>query len=295
MFLTTLTIAMAMLLMAGSPQAAKGPEPAAKADPPFLAEFAKIKAATEKLMQDVEKGHTDAKTEEQKEAFVQKATETFNREGTPLAEKALALVRPHVQDPAAVDVLSWILSYFPGSPAAAQAADLLIQHHLTNPKTQEMASRFVGMPMPWAEKLHRALAAADLPREKKGRALFQLARCLKAKAAMPTMLKGLEPGMAKLVELRFGKDYIAQLRSADPAKLEADAIRLFTEVANRFGDEKYGPKKLSEWAKSAIYEIQNLSIGKTAPEISGEDIDGGKFKLSDYRGKVIMLDFWGHW
>jgi hypothetical protein len=149
--------------------------------------------------------------------------------------------------------------------------------------------------MPWAEKLLRTLAAADLPREKKGRALFQLARCLKAKAAMPNLLKGLEPSMAKLIELRFGKDYVAHLRSTDTAELEAEAIAMFNEVAEKYGDEKYGPKKLSEWANSAIYEIQNLSIGKTAPEISGEDIDGGKFNLSDYRGEVILLDFWGHW
>ena len=34
---------------------------------------------------------------------------------------------------------------------------------------------------------------------------------------------------------------------------------------------------------------------KTAPEIEGEDIEGVAFKLSDYRGKVVMLDFWGDW
>jgi hypothetical protein len=36
-------------------------------------------------------------------------------------------------------------------------------------------------------------------------------------------------------------------------------------------------------------------VGLTAQEIEGEDIDGKKFKLSDYRGKVVLLDFWGHW
>jgi hypothetical protein len=38
-----------------------------------------------------------------------------------------------------------------------------------------------------------------------------------------------------------------------------------------------------------------ILVGKPAPEIEGEDIDGVKFKLSDYRGKVVLLDFWGHW
>ena len=37
------------------------------------------------------------------------------------------------------------------------------------------------------------------------------------------------------------------------------------------------------------------AIGTPAPEIDGEDADGIRFKLSDYRGKVVMLDFWGHW
>jgi hypothetical protein len=35
--------------------------------------------------------------------------------------------------------------------------------------------------------------------------------------------------------------------------------------------------------------------GKPAPEIEGTDLDGKSFKLSDYRGKVVLLDFWGHW
>jgi cytochrome oxidase Cu insertion factor (SCO1/SenC/PrrC family) len=38
-----------------------------------------------------------------------------------------------------------------------------------------------------------------------------------------------------------------------------------------------------------------LAVGKVAPDIVGEDIDGKEFKLSDYRGKVVVLDFWGNW
>jgi predicted Zn finger-like uncharacterized protein len=38
-----------------------------------------------------------------------------------------------------------------------------------------------------------------------------------------------------------------------------------------------------------------LDVGKVAPEIEGEDIDGKRFRLSDYRGKVVVIDFWGHW
>lgn len=38
-----------------------------------------------------------------------------------------------------------------------------------------------------------------------------------------------------------------------------------------------------------------FEVGNQAPEITGEDIDGVAFKLSDYRGKVVVLDFWGDW
>src|SRR5580765_3370097 len=36
-------------------------------------------------------------------------------------------------------------------------------------------------------------------------------------------------------------------------------------------------------------------VGKEVPDIEGEDLDGKPFKLSDYRGKVVMLTFWGNW
>lgn len=37
-----------------------------------------------------------------------------------------------------------------------------------------------------------------------------------------------------------------------------------------------------------------LQIGKVAPDTRGQDVDGKKFKLSDYRGKVVVLLFWRH-
>jgi hypothetical protein len=36
-------------------------------------------------------------------------------------------------------------------------------------------------------------------------------------------------------------------------------------------------------------------VGNLAPEIEGIDLFGKKFKLSEYRGKVVVLDFWGNW
>jgi hypothetical protein len=38
-----------------------------------------------------------------------------------------------------------------------------------------------------------------------------------------------------------------------------------------------------------------LALGQLAPDIQGQDLDGVPFKLSDYRGRVVVLDFWGTW
>ena len=52
---------------------------------------------------------------------------------------------------------------------------------------------------------------------------------------------------------------------------------------------------LLEEAKEALVEVKKLAIGSVAPEIDGVDVEGVSFKLSDYRGKVVLLDFWGFW
>jgi hypothetical protein len=36
-------------------------------------------------------------------------------------------------------------------------------------------------------------------------------------------------------------------------------------------------------------------VGQLAPEIDGEDTQGQPLRLSDYRGKVVVLHFWANW
>jgi hypothetical protein len=80
------------------------------------------------------------------------------------------------------------------------------------------------------------------------------------------------------------------LRSREPSPedqaqmdaLHAEAAKLATgELADRIAAPKF--------------QEQRLQIGMAVPDIAGEDVDGVAFKLSDYRGKVVVLDFWGFW
>ena len=80
------------------------------------------------------------------------------------------------------------------------------------------------------------------------------------------------------------------------AKKRQQAITALRDVAQRFGDllDKRG-RPYSELASACIFEMENLYVGATVPDIRGNDINDVPFALSDYRGKVVLLDFWGDW
>ena len=43
------------------------------------------------------------------------------------------------------------------------------------------------------------------------------------------------------------------------------------------------------------YQYGGLNIGDEAPEFYIESPDGTYFKLSDFKGKIVLLDFWASW
>jgi peroxiredoxin len=54
-------------------------------------------------------------------------------------------------------------------------------------------------------------------------------------------------------------------------------------------------KNFGALAEQALFELRELAVGGPAPDIEGEDADGQQFRLSDYRGTVIVLTFSGNW
>ena len=46
---------------------------------------------------------------------------------------------------------------------------------------------------------------------------------------------------------------------------------------------------------AADYTRFDASPGQEMPGFAFTDLDGGKHQLADYRGKYVLLDFWGTW
>lgn len=63
-----------------------------------------------------------------------------------------------------------------------------------------------------------------------------------------------------------------------------------SEVAERWPDSQEAQE-----AAGQIFRFKNLVVGKRAPDFEALDVDGQPFKLSDYKGKVTVIDFWGFW
>lgn len=41
--------------------------------------------------------------------------------------------------------------------------------------------------------------------------------------------------------------------------------------------------------------VEGIRVGERAPEIVGTTLDGKTFRLSDHKGKIVVLDFWATW
>jgi len=42
-------------------------------------------------------------------------------------------------------------------------------------------------------------------------------------------------------------------------------------------------------------QLAAVEVGRVAPDIDGEDMDGQRLHLADYKGKVVVLHFWANW
>lgn len=176
-----------------------------------------------------------------------------------------------------------------------RAVALLVRHHLGSDRLAEACRRVAYGFRGECETLLRAAMEKSPHREVKGLACLRLAQFLNGRRQRLDLLRE-QPEMAARYRGLFGKDYLEALERRDRAGAAAEVEALLERAASEFGSVElpFGGT-VGEQARSDLYEIRNLSIGMAARDIDGQDQDGKRFKLSDYRGKVVLLYFWSEY
>lgn len=142
----------------------------------------------------------------------------------------------------------------------------LLASHVTSPLIGNvMADLVYGAPewtVPAAQDALRRIVAGTDSKDIRAEALVELA-----------MMVGLDPKLGD--------------------KGRAEALELLGRIEREYGDEDFNAMNGRQFAAGARFEIEKLGLGMVAPDFEITDQEGARFKLSDYRGRVVVLDFWG--
>jgi hypothetical protein len=211
-----------------------------------------------------------------------------------LVAKFLAIAEDNPKDPVAVDALAWVVTNVPSGSQLSRALDMLSQDHLESDKLGDVCAALVRKPSAAAEQLLRSLAEKSPHRSVRGLAHFHLAGYFEHLLTLKDSLEK-DPNLARRFDQSYGKGFSKSVASLDRVKVTKQIETLYERVASTFADVPTSRGTLGPAAETELFAIRHLSVGGTAPEIEGDDVDGKPLRLSDYRGKVVVLDFWGHW
>jgi len=169
----------------------------------------------------------------------------------------------HEGTPKAVPFLCWISGHSGDAGATSAAIDALIASHVADaailPAVESPMWAYRGMKPEDAVARFEKIAAGSGHDLVRAWALYGMAR----------------------VGKRAAGDDAAAIAKFDACLAEAEKLAAGTDLAIKI----QGPR----------FQAERLQIGMEVPDIEGQDLDGVAFKLSDYRGKVVVLDFWGDW
>ena len=234
------------------------------------------------------------------------------------AERLLPLVEKMPKSEDALKALTWISRRAKGD-VANKAAEILLAHHLDADEVIQIAvSKMYGPPTQSNQEFLQQLIDKSSVEQKRLKGVATYARVMALKNGQRTFdyyanqLKSATETMAE-EEAEFIKikknydDFVESLTEDSRTFMESGKLvdgrgleDLIVEIDDQFADVVLmtrGEKEITigEKCTGTLFELRNLLIGNTAPDIEAEDLDGQSFKLSDYRGKVVVIDFWGDW
>jgi peroxiredoxin len=155
------------------------------------------------------------------------------------------------------------------------AADLLVERYADRPGIQNFCE-IIGLKVaraPWAAQFERHL------------------RAILAKNHDRQVLVSGSFALATLVQAA------GESRQLEAQRLYRDFVDRYDGTVRYTEDGKWYPyagveQQLNQAARKQLTELSERGLGKPAPEIAGVDLDGAPLKLSDFRGKVVLLSFW---
>jgi hypothetical protein len=222
-----------------------------------------------------------------------------------LALKFLELAEDNPRDPIATDALLQAVWQVNGTPwpvelvgddsARARAFAILQRDHVRSDKLGPTCQRVSFGFCKEYEAFLRAVLEKNPHKEVRAQACVALAHFLNNRLLRLDLIKE-QPGLAREFEDLFGKEYLQELQRQDRTRATGETEAFFEQAAQDYGDVRLPDGgTVGDRAAAELFEMRHLVVGKEAPDIEGEDQDGKRFKLSDYRGKVVLLDFWSEY
>ena len=226
-------------------------------------QFQEIIKDFQEAQQPLAKEFRAAKTDEEREAIIAK----LPKMAKPYGDRAVKLAKAHSKDPLAPQMLAFALQVAQNDSAGETLLEIQREPRALSFTVAAMASQSDN---PAAEKFLR------LAMEKSKDKQVQGAACL------------------GLAQMQFNKsDSAKDEKSA--ASFSKSAEEYATKAAHEYADTVGPQGKLGEQAERLLFQIRNLAVGKSAPEVVSRDLDEKETKLSGLRGKVVVLDIWATW
>jgi len=219
------------------------------------------------------------------------------------------LAEKNPRDPVALDALIQAVTLVNGTAFPTGGKDspgeralaLLARDHVRSDKLGPVCQQVAFGFHKSHEKFLRAVLEKSPHRDVQGLACLSLAQFLNNRLQRLDVLADQDgPELAQRYHRVFGKDLLEELQRQDRAAVAKEIETLFARASTDYGDVKipvtfFGTGgTVKEQAREELFQLRHLAVGKVAPDIEGEDQDGVRFRLSDYRGKVVLLDIWHH-
>ncbi len=236
------------------------------------------------------------------------------------AARMMAVAEKDLASEEGRQALGWIAANCKGEPSTL-AFEKLVEHH---PDANELGS--VAQKLSRSMPTEEVMAQFDAIAEKTGNdrnkaiALWMKTTCLKNGIRGWTVYADIAKRLADMSDEEVDAEFRGRTREqmeqqvaafqsqfpdsvremyADPVAFEAKMLKDLEDLLARYGEVRMTDAEdsptLASLLEGEIFELKFLAIGKEVPDIEGEDLDGTVFKLSDYRGKVVVIDFWGDW